>query len=371
MFGTDKWKTDVHALARKSIRDHERFLAHFDQVSPRPLFPSSFLLSLSRETGISDLSYLPFHSSSQMESLAIHFDQTTLEELRADRTGTLPLNPRVTFPNPSSPTTPSSQTFTTYHPLLVESHYSILLCHLLLGDFPAVLTAYNKIAHLVDGLEGYPVFLPARSMAQAEFVEILERLLGGWRYGLTPGVNGRGTRAILPKPEEKKEGWTDGVSPAVATSEVKAPVPILASASSSAASTATILASEPSGSGSRSSTPSSSSGGRHSPSHHHHQQTNGSSSSTPAPPPPRAPTPQSTGRDAPPPVDLPKSLDAVRQLIVQAGIKAKERQQKTAEKVAEAKRMGKPAGFGSINIPLSGPRVEVRHFTRLRCVWFR
>ena len=84
------------------------------------------------------------------------------------------------------------------------------------------------------------------------------------------------------------------------------------------------------------------------------------------------PTPTGTGgRDAPPPVDPIKSLDAVRQLIVQAGIKAKERQQKTAEKVAEAKRMGKPAGFGSINIPLSGPRVEVRHFTRLRCVWFR
>jgi hypothetical protein len=64
-----------------------------------------------------------------------------------------------------------TQTFTTYHPLLVESHYCILLCYLLLGDIAGASEAYAKTTHLVDGVEGYPVFLPARSMAQAEFLE--------------------------------------------------------------------------------------------------------------------------------------------------------------------------------------------------------
>jgi hypothetical protein len=71
--------------------------------------------------------------------------------------------------------------FTTYHPLLVESHFSMLLCLLMLGDFPALLRAFIRAATVVDGLEGYPVFLPRRSMAQVEFIETLERLAGGWR----------------------------------------------------------------------------------------------------------------------------------------------------------------------------------------------
>ena len=50
--------------------------------------------------------------------------------------------------------------FATYHPLLVESHYSVLLCLLMLGDFTALLRAFVRAATIVDGLEGYP-FYPA------------------------------------------------------------------------------------------------------------------------------------------------------------------------------------------------------------------
>jgi hypothetical protein len=57
----------------------------------------------------------------------------------------------------------------------------MLLCLLMLGDFPALLRAFIRAATVVDGLEGYPVFLPRRSMAQVEFIETLERLAGGWR----------------------------------------------------------------------------------------------------------------------------------------------------------------------------------------------
>lgn len=282
-----------------------------------------------------------------MESLAIHFDPTTLVELRNDPSRMGPKNPHLDFSGPDGK--PASQTFTTYHPLLVESHYSILLNYLLLGDFPAVLNSYVKIAHLVDGLEGYPVFLPARSMAQAEFVEVFERLLGGWRFGATPDANVPGTRMIMPPLDASQipSRYPAGSSPAPLTPS---------SSTASASSVADILdrlidvpersisplPSHVNGKGngaggSRSSSPLAAAG-------------RGTFGSTPT---------TSSGKDAPPPVDLIQSLDAVRQLIVRAGIKAKERELKTAEKVAEAKRQGKPASFGSINIPLSGPRVEV------------
>jgi hypothetical protein len=56
----------------------------------------------------------------------------------------------------------------------------------MLGDFPALLRAFVRTATVIDGLEGYPVFLPPRSMAQVEFVETLERLAGGWHIGAQP-----------------------------------------------------------------------------------------------------------------------------------------------------------------------------------------
>ncbi|KAH9046955.1 hypothetical protein EDB83DRAFT_2403992 [Lactarius deliciosus] len=82
-------------------------------------------------------------------------------------------------PPPPAPPPDAAVLFTTYHPLLVESHFSVLIATLMLGDFSALLRAFLRAATVIDGLEGYPVFLPPRSMAQAEFVETLERLAGG------------------------------------------------------------------------------------------------------------------------------------------------------------------------------------------------
>jgi len=56
----------------------------------------------------------------------------------------------------------------------------------MLADFATILPTFTRTASLVDGLEGYPIFLPPRSMAQAEFIEVLERLAGGWRNGIKP-----------------------------------------------------------------------------------------------------------------------------------------------------------------------------------------
>ncbi|EJD54510.1 hypothetical protein AURDEDRAFT_179652 [Auricularia subglabra TFB-10046 SS5] len=126
MGGDAELREGVEALGRKAIRDAERFLAHFDNSSGAAL--------------------------SDTESLA-----TALVPRGAGTPG-------------------SDAPFVTYHPLIVEAHFSILIAHLLLGDFTALLPALVRCLALVDGLEGYPVFLPARSMAQAEFLEILDRL---------------------------------------------------------------------------------------------------------------------------------------------------------------------------------------------------
>ncbi|KAJ7707629.1 hypothetical protein B0H17DRAFT_1281799 [Mycena rosella] len=175
----EKVREQITALVKKSMRDHERFLAHFDSLDAGPYFAPgggdeawnlaqkveyAFLLSESIRPGSQSPAPPHPHTSSPDGGPLINYDA-------APRGG-----PPQTPPPPT--------TFTTYHPLLVEAHFSILLCQLMLGEFTTLLTTFVRTASIVDGLEGYPVFLPPRSMAQAEFVEVLERLAGGWRTGV-------------------------------------------------------------------------------------------------------------------------------------------------------------------------------------------
>ncbi|KAI0310943.1 hypothetical protein OF83DRAFT_1278772 [Amylostereum chailletii] len=199
-------RAQVGALVRKAMRDHERFLAHFDalEVPQPPLAPED----------------LPARAAYAFQ---------LAEALR----------PGAHAPPPPPPPADRPPPFTTYHPLLVEAHFSILLCHLLLGDFPALVRAFVRTAAVVDGLEGYPVFLPPRSMAQAEFVEILERLAGGWRAGVQPhsfagGAARNGKLAIEAaaraeeKPEDEEEaeeaGEADEDDGSASSSSIQTPV---------------------------------------------------------------------------------------------------------------------------------------------------
>ncbi|KAG8807771.1 hypothetical protein FRC17_004272, partial [Serendipita sp. 399] len=147
---TPEFVESVLSLLRKSIRDHEKFMAYFDTVD-----------------GV-----LPY------------FDGNLAEKTEAAFLLSESLRPGSHAPPPPLPENPGI--FTTYHPLLVEATFSAILCRLISGDFVSTLPAYQRAAALVDGLEGYPVFLPARSMAQAEFVEILERLSSSWSLGTQP-----------------------------------------------------------------------------------------------------------------------------------------------------------------------------------------
>jgi hypothetical protein len=185
----DTFREQIGGLLKKSIRDHERFLAHFDALETPP----------------------PPGSSDNDDNATANGDdiveQATYAFLLSEA-----LRPGSAGTPPPAPPPNTAVLFTTYHPLLVESHFSMLLCLLMLGDFPALLRAFIRAATVVDGLEGYPVFLPPRSMAQVEFIETLDRLAGGWRLGVQPhsraracGTNGHsngynGKLAIEPPP---------------------------------------------------------------------------------------------------------------------------------------------------------------------------
>ena len=148
--GEHAYRDYITQLLKKALRDHEKFISHFASLDFPNVVPDG------------DLAY-------QME-YAFHLS----ESMRPGSQTNMP-------PLQNAPTA-----FTTYHPLLVESYFSILICQLMLADFAALVPTFIRTAFVMDGLEGYPVFLPPRSMAQAEFIEVLERLAGGWKIGTQP-----------------------------------------------------------------------------------------------------------------------------------------------------------------------------------------
>ncbi|KAF8640871.1 hypothetical protein AX17_000519 [Amanita inopinata Kibby_2008] len=181
-----EFREQITNLLKKSIRDHEKFLSHFDSLESPGAIPDG--------------------DTAQQAEYAFLLSESIRPGNQA-------------HPPPPSPDAPAI--FTTYHPLLVESHFSVLICHVMLADFATVLPLFVRTAALVDGLEGYPVFLPPRSMGQAEFVEVLERLASGWRNGIMPhslsSQRGKGRLAIeappllTPSPsmdEDRAQGWS-------------------------------------------------------------------------------------------------------------------------------------------------------------------
>jgi hypothetical protein len=260
-------------LIKKSMRDHERFLSHFDTLEG-----PNFNCDVERAFMLSESSR-PGHHSQSPPSLA------------------------------EPPTV-----FTTYHPLLVEARFSLLICQLMLGDFTVLLPSFTHTAALVDGLEGYPVFLPPRSMAQAEFVEVLERLASGWKSGVQPYSHSR-----------------------VSSGKLAIEAPLLAQ-------------------------PHPSSPGELSPDDHdpHAPSTSAAAAAAPG-----GGSATKTDDFVTPlhasPVELAESLDCLRELLAPVAKRRRQRAEKAAaEKTARgATNNGNGKKTLQINIPLHGPRVEI------------
>ncbi|KAG6907474.1 hypothetical protein DXG01_008810 [Tephrocybe rancida] len=291
VLAAEGFREQITTLLRKCVRDHEKFLSHFDSLeSPN-----------ARHGG--DVAH-------QMEYAFL-----LAESLRPG-----PHNNNT----PSAPVSEIPAIFTTYHPLIVESHFSLLIAQIMLADFADILPTFAHTATLVDGLEGYPVFLAPRSMGQAEFMEVLERLAGSWAHGTKPhslfGQRGKARLAIeapsspsalIPYPNHPKVSMLDtGSSSASASSSRK---------------NSTVNGESSSGSG---------------------------STSTPPPPPSTA---SSTFAGPWPPVDRAKALDCARMLLAPVA----KRQRLKAERAASEKVNGTKKKPSTVSIPLHGPRVEI------------
>lgn len=171
-------REQVEMLARKCVRDMERFLAYFASIegectcgASTPTSPSSPTHTM---TSYPDCLNSPPPLSASSSTSTYDFEQALLS--RRDH--------------------PHTYTYTTYHPLTTEAHFTVLLALLLLGAFDALRERYELAMKIVEGvslteegdvqdegvglggsgLEGYPVFLPPRSLAKAEWVECMNRL---------------------------------------------------------------------------------------------------------------------------------------------------------------------------------------------------
>jgi len=150
--GEKNFKDHISQLLKRSMRDHERFQSHFEFLESFDAMQEGDIL-------------LQIHHA----FLIVEANQRHGKEASA-----------------ASNAGDGPPMFSTYHPLLIESLFTILICHLMLADFEAILPLFVRAASISEGSEGYPVFLPPRSMAQAEFIEVLERLARGWRKGIQP-----------------------------------------------------------------------------------------------------------------------------------------------------------------------------------------
>ncbi|KAF7327659.1 CRAL-TRIO-N domain-containing protein [Mycena kentingensis (nom. inval.)] len=193
----EKLRDQIVGLVKKSMRDHERFLGHFETVDAGQHLIKRPDLDIGTR-------------------VAYAFDAVD-----ASRPGHQP-DPEVLNCDPRMD---AATTYTTYHPLMVEAHFSILLCYILLGDFTQLLPTFLRTSRIVDNLEGYPVFLPPRSLAQAEFLEVLERLATGFQLGVGPYTDPTASRG-----KEKAEAMEE------MDAEELVPPPLSASSSSTSSS---------------------------------------------------------------------------------------------------------------------------------------
>ncbi|THU96896.1 hypothetical protein K435DRAFT_965768 [Dendrothele bispora CBS 962.96] len=426
VLGDKKFKEQIFGMIRKSIRDHEKFLGHFDSLEVQPPYSSdqehqgAFITEVDmsgngKGKGVDEEDFEELEEKRKKKEekdelkRKVEYAFYLSESIRPGNQGVPPtptpspgtasstatsngsqlvLSGSYMLEGPGSSVLPPPTIFTTYHPLLVEAHFSILLCLLLLGDFQKILPTFIRTAALVDGLEGYPVFLPPRSMAQAEFVEILERLAGGWKRGAE--TDEEASTAEQRRKDVEKVASTRSSTPTSSTSgEASTSVSGIGSSAAnsgySTPMTSSVDLSEPFDSSSRSvlNSGSSSSG---CPSGSRSTPTN---AATPVPTcsSSKVPRPDHGGDSRLAREDAPEALDALRILLAPVVARQKLRaEQAAAEKATEKaerreraasrakdksggdKEEGSKASVGgggekkkpmSINIPLHGPRVEV------------
>jgi len=152
-------RKSVRTYAKRALRDYARFLTGFEYTPGPP--PSTALVP------VANLSSSPISSSSST---------TSSSSLKA--AGDAPILAIAQLFQPPSPALPppSDAEALTYHPLLTDALYSMLMCHLLLATPQKELGRHvGMVMRLARIADGYPVFLAARSPARADWGEVVKR----------------------------------------------------------------------------------------------------------------------------------------------------------------------------------------------------
>ena len=137
-------------LLRKSARDHERFLAtfrSFEMPAGSVWEDDDHRTSIGRQMLVDQP--LAFCGRRLVHHRALS-GRHARAPLRADGRNA---EPTITI---------------SYHPLLIESHFALLLARLLLGDFTLLIRQHYRTARIMDALDGGPIFVTARSLCQSE-----------------------------------------------------------------------------------------------------------------------------------------------------------------------------------------------------------
>ncbi|CAG8480013.1 2240_t:CDS:2 [Ambispora gerdemannii] len=158
----------MQTMARRSIRDYNHFLSFY----PSPLPP----FTVANDETASSKASSPTMSRESSPNRGIHFNVHTTNENENDNgvNGTQLIDHGTKNENGSSVVNCGLEpphSYATYHPLLIEAWYAIALNYILLGDIHTAALWHARISELHECIEGYPVFLPARSMAQADYME--------------------------------------------------------------------------------------------------------------------------------------------------------------------------------------------------------
>ncbi|KAG8869580.1 hypothetical protein FRB97_001023 [Tulasnella sp. 331] len=167
------FQDQVHTVLGKSLKDHERFISHFDsfEYEKPPVYSAQFPSA----TAYNDTETTDVRSKNMAQRIEAAYKVADAHRPGQDGGG----------PSPKGGD-PTTGPFMTYHPFIAEAHFCQVMCHLLLGDMYMTLMSLEKAARVIDALDGTPVFANSRSLIHADFMEVLERLSKSWANGVKP-----------------------------------------------------------------------------------------------------------------------------------------------------------------------------------------
>ncbi|CAG8569928.1 1672_t:CDS:2, partial [Funneliformis caledonium] len=158
----------IRSLANRSLRDYNHFLTFYPSSLP-PFSPMNYETLSKGTTPIISRDSSPsrsFKEKGDNTSSPSNHNDHQVDPKFIDRTSKL--SDKVAGLSPES----GSNSFTSS----LNAWYAIAINYVLLGDLHTGALWHSRISEMHEYIEGYPVFLPARSMAQADYMEVLERV---------------------------------------------------------------------------------------------------------------------------------------------------------------------------------------------------